>query len=259
MSTYDDLFDIEQRPGGGIRLWTVQLRRQLERVRDANYRYRLSQTPDDDARQEDPGVEDELHGEVYFLVLTVRRVLLFVEALERQVDDPRLSEALEFFHREAPGVSQVRNLFEHVDEYLLDRPGKHMKQIEGRISPVLICRWDADNVVVAYGPGRFDVTLAADAGIRLGETALAVWEAELDRAKAEADDEPVPDTDDGIPRAIQIEIGAYTIIERSGGGPEVNSGRLRAVRVREISEAEAERLRALEDQAPDQATGPAGH
>ncbi len=245
MADYRDLFDIEQRPGAGLGLWTGVLERQLERVRDANYRHRLHHSPVASERREDPGAEDELHGEVYFLVLAIRRVMLFADVLAGQVEDRELDAALTRFRREAPGAREMRNLFEHVDEYLLDRPGKHMKRLEGRVSPVLICRWDADNVVVAYGPERFDATLAATAAIKLGRTALGIWEQALERTKAAGSEEPVPSEDDGVPRALQVQIGVATIIE-GGGGPQVNTGRLRGIRVREITQAEAEELRSRE-------------
>jgi hypothetical protein len=150
---YTDLFDIEQRPGSGVGLWMSVVERQLERVKEVNYRHRLHLSPVQSERKEDVAAESELHGEVYFLVLAIRRVMLFADALARQIEDARLASALARFDRQAPQAREVRNLFEHVDEYLLDMPGKHMRQIDGRVAPVLISRWDADNVVIAYGGG----------------------------------------------------------------------------------------------------------
>jgi hypothetical protein len=149
----------------------------------------------------------------------------------------------------------VRNLFEHVDEYLLDTPGKHMKRVRGRVAPVLISRWDADNVVIAYGEERFDVTLAAVASIELGKSALEVWTGELERVKSTEEDEGVPTEDDGILRAMEIEIGASTVIEGGEAGPEIRTGRLLDVRLREIDEQEAERLRAREGRPADDGDG----
>ena len=178
MASYQDLFDIEQRPGAGLGLWTAQLSRQLDRVRDANLRFRLHSSPVESERRHDEDAEEELHGEVYFLVLAIRRVLRFADALAEKVESKALDCALQRFEREAPSARRARNLFEHIDEYLLDRPRKHMQEFDGRVFPVLICRWDADNVVVAYGQERFDATLAAEAAMELGRSALTVWEAE---------------------------------------------------------------------------------
>jgi hypothetical protein len=126
-----------------------------------------------------------------------------------------------------------------------------MRQIDGRVAPVLISRWDADNVVIAYGGERFDVTLAALAAIELGKAALAAWTEGLARVKGgEQRDEP-PSEEDGIPRVMEVEVGASTVIEGSESGPEVSTGRLLDVRVREIDEDEAERLRALEAERED--------
>jgi hypothetical protein len=45
MVEYLNLFDIEQRPGSGLGLWTAVVERQLERVEEANYRHRLHLSP----------------------------------------------------------------------------------------------------------------------------------------------------------------------------------------------------------------------
>lgn len=248
MVEYLDLFDIEQRPGSGLGLWTAVVERQLERVKEANYRHRLHLSPVESEREEHPEAEAELHGEVYFLVLAIRRVMLFADALAKQVDEEGLTVALEQFEREAPRAREIRNLFEHVDEYLLGTPGKHMRRIDGRVAPVLISRWDADNVVIAYGEERFDVTIAALAAIELGQSALGVWMEELERVKAGEERDQVPSEDDGTLRAMDIEIGASTVIEGGESGPEVSTGRLLDVRLREIDEQEAERMRALESE-----------
>jgi hypothetical protein len=99
---YADLFDIEQRPGSGVGLWTSVVERQLERVKEVNYRHRLHLSPVQSERKEDAAAESELHGEVYFLVLAIRRVMLFADALARQIEDERLILALARFDRQAP-------------------------------------------------------------------------------------------------------------------------------------------------------------
>jgi hypothetical protein len=251
MVEYLNLFDIEQRPGSGLGLWTAVVERQLERVKEANYRHRLHLSPVERERREHAEAEAELHGEVYFLVLAIRRVMLFADALAKQVEDEKLTVALAQFARQAPRAREVRNLFEHVDEYLLDAPGKYMKRIPGRVAPVLISCWDADNVVIAYGEERFDVTLAAVAAIELGKSALEVWLQELERVKGAEGCEEVPTEDDGILRAMEIDISASTVIEGGEAGPEIKTGRLLDVRLREIDEQEAERLRAGERRAAD--------
>lgn len=245
MVDYADLFDMEQRPGSGLELWTSTVERQLDRVRDANYRHRLHARPPGEEQEEHPTAEAELHSEIYFLVLAIRRLLLFTESLAGQLNDERLDSARRRFDQQAPNAKKVRNFFEHIDEYLLDAPGKHMKEIAGRASPVLISRWDCDNVVIAIGTERFDVTLAALAAIELGKEVRPLWDEELERIKAGVTME-IPSEDDGIPRVVEVELGTSAIIEGDETTPTVERGCLRDVRLREIDPEEAERLRARE-------------
>jgi hypothetical protein len=113
------------------------------------------------------------HADVYFLALAIRRVLLFHDVFAKKVDDERLRRARAKFDANAPGAKELRDLYEHLDEYLLDSPRKHVK-FPGRAAPVLICRWDCDNVVVRFGEREIDVTLAALAAIELGRASEAL-------------------------------------------------------------------------------------
>jgi hypothetical protein len=182
---FEDLFDIEKRPGAGLELWTYALERQLERVRDVNYQHRLHHSPVEAERREAPDAEKQLHADVYFLTLTIRRVLLFHALLSKHVSDPRLDEALAAFERVAPQAKTFRDMYEHLDEYLLDSSRKHVKFL-GRASPVLHSRWDCDNVVISFGDDEMDVTLAATAAIELGKVSVAVWDEHME------DVQPVP-------------------------------------------------------------------
>jgi hypothetical protein len=110
MVEYLNLFDIEQRPGSGLGLWTAVVERQLERVKEANYRHRVHLSPVERERKEHPEAEAELHGEVYFLVLAIRRVMLFADALAKQVDEERLRVALAQFERQAPRARGAKPL-----------------------------------------------------------------------------------------------------------------------------------------------------
>src|SRR3954452_17447033 len=113
---FEDLYDIERRPGAGAALWTAAVERQFERVRDANYRHRLHHSLNDDERRDDPDAERQLHADVYFLALAIRRVLLFHDLLAKQVTDPRLTAAREAFNKNAPDATTLRNFYEHLDE-----------------------------------------------------------------------------------------------------------------------------------------------
>lgn len=154
---YEDLFDIEKRPGAGVGLWARAVEMQLERVREANYSHRLHHSPNEQQKREDPDAERRLHADVYFLALAIRRVLLFHDVFAKQVDDERLRRLRAKFDANAPKAKELRDFYEHLDEYLLDRPAKHVK-FAGRAAPVLLCRWDCDNVIVRFGEREIDVT-----------------------------------------------------------------------------------------------------
>jgi len=181
---YEDLFDIEKRPGAGVGLWTRAVEMQLERVREANYRHRLHNSPNERERREDEDAEWRLHADVYFLALAIRRVLLFHDVFAKRVDDQRLRDARAKFDAAAPKAKDLRDFYEHLDEYLLDSPTKHVK-FPGRAAPVLVCRWDCDNVIVRFGEREIDVTLAALAAIELGRASEALWDEHLSRTKRE--------------------------------------------------------------------------
>lgn len=232
---YEDLFDIEKRPGAGLGLWTKAVKRQLDRVRAANYRHRLHHTPNEEEKQEDPDAEPTLQAEVYFLCLGIRRILLFHDLFEKKTSDPRLTEARAEFEAAAPNAKRFRDFFEHLGEYLLDTPSKHVK-FPGRAAPRLQSYWDCDNVLVVMGPHDMDVTLAAVAAIELGEASGAVWDEHMKRSRAEQSTLPPPD--DGVPRVIELTFGRSAIIGTPESPPEVTSGVLLAVRLREADREE---------------------
>lgn len=234
---YEELFDIEKRPGAGVALWTKAVEHQLERVREVNYRHRLHHSPNAVEKRKDPDAERHLHADVYFLALAIRRVLLFHDALAKQVQDVRLAQARQAFTKAAPNAKDLRDFYEHLDEYLLDHPKKHLNII-GRAAPVLLSRWDSDNVVVAFGPLRMDVTIAALAAIELGRASEVIWDRHLDCIKREQHNEDPPPTDDGIPRTIELTFGLSTVIGGDDNPPEITTGVLLGTRVREATDEE---------------------
>src|ERR1700722_4066874 len=179
---YEDLFDIEKRPGAGVGLWTRAVELQLERVREANDAHRRHSHPDEKERHDDPDAERRLHADVYFLALAIRRVLLFHDIFAKHVDDERLQAARAKFDASAPNAKELRDFYEHLDEYLLDSPRKHVK-FPGRAAPVLYSRWSRDDVVVSFGERDINITCAAVAAIELGRESEALWIEHLERIK----------------------------------------------------------------------------
>jgi hypothetical protein len=236
VSSFEDLFTIEQSAGAGLKLWGGAVERQLERVREVNYRHRLHHTPNESQRREDPGALGELQSEVYFLSLAIKRVVLFCDTLEEQVSDPELHRARDRFRQRAGDSVVLRNILEHLDEYLLDRPGKHIKAFEGRVSPVLVSMWEYDNVFIAIGEGRIDITAAAQEAIALAKAGLAVWERHIDLHRSEAG---IPAGDDGVVRMIELRSSVAAVIEgEDENSTRVEVGVLREVGIREATEAE---------------------
>lgn len=233
---YHDLFDLENRPGAGVRLWGSAVAAQFDRVVEANYRHRRNHEHGRSDESEDPDAETRLHTDVYFLALAIRRVLRFHEAIARQIDDARLHAAREEFLRRAAHASEFRDFYEHLDEYLLGKGRKQRKQaVRNRIAPVLRSRWDCDNLVVRFGAAEMDITLAAKAAIALSEATAAVWEEHLDRARGDSE---VPEEDDGVPRMLEITKSLSTVIGGEDEGYQVSTGVLLDVRVREATPAE---------------------
>lgn len=244
-TAYEDLYDAEKRPGAGVALWTRGVGRQLARVREVNYRHRLSHSPNPEEQRDDPDAEWQLHCDVYFLALAVRRVVLFTDLFRRSSGDGRLEAAQKAFDEAAPAAKDLRDFLEHLDEYLLDSDRKHMK-FPGRAAPVLRLRWDGDDVVVLFGPKELDLTLAAVAAIRLGRATTEVWEEHLAAALSSRPRDDPPEYDDGIKRMLEVTMGRSTIIgDVRRGEPEVITGTMIDVRVRE---ATSEEIAESEDQ-----------
>ena len=230
---YEDLFDIEKRPGAGVGLWTRAVELQLERVRQANYSHRLHNSQNEKEQEDDPDAERRLHADVYFLALSIRRVLLFHDVLAEHVEDARLRHARGKFDASAPKAKELRDFYEHLDEYLLDSPRKHVK-FEGRAAPMLHLRWDCDNVVVSFGECEVDITLAAVAVIELGRESEALWNEHLERLKRENLSLEPPPTDDGIARVLAVTMGVSTTIGGEDEGHIKHTGVLLNVEVREV-------------------------
>src|SRR4051812_903394 len=196
---YADLFDIENRPGAGVRLWGRTVEQQLARVIEASDRQRLGNAPDRPEGTKDADADRALHSDTYFLALAVRRVLRFADAIAEQISDERLDRARDEFVAVAPQLKDMRDIYEHLDEYLLgEGQAQRHGRIADRIAPILELRWDCANVVVRFGSQSLDLTLAAQAAIRLADATAAIWEEHLDATREDKD----PPPDDGIARML---------------------------------------------------------
>ena len=233
---YEDLFDIENRPGAGVRLWGKAVEDQIERVVVAGNHHRQNNAPDGvhipegERLEHDPDAERRLHTEVYFLALAIRRVLLCVEAISKQISDARLAQARATFVAAAPQAKDFRDFFEHLDEYLLGSGRAQQEgRVAGRISPILRLRWGQANVVVDFGGATLDVTAAGEAAVKLAEEAGNVWEEYRDKALKKTAEEP---PDDDVPRMLEVTTSTSTVIGGKDEGHMVTTGILLGVNVR---------------------------
>lgn len=241
---YEDLFDIENRPGAGVRLWGKAVEDQIQRVVIAGNRHRQNHAPDGvhipegERLEHDPDAERRLHAEVYFLALAIRRVILFHEAISEQISDTRLAQARAAFVATAPWAKEFRDIFEHLDEYLLGAGRAQQKgRIAGRISPILRLRWGQANVVVDFGGATLDVTAAGEAACKLADATGNVWEEYRDKALTTTGEEP---PDDGVPRIVEATTSISTVIGGEDEGYVVTTGILLGVDVRPARPDETE-------------------
>jgi hypothetical protein len=233
---YEDLFDIENRPGAGVRLWGKAVEDQIRRVVVAGNQHRQNNAPDGvhipegERIKPDPEAERRLHTEVYFLALSIRRVLLFHEAISKQIRDARLAQARATFVAAAPQAKDFRDFFEHLDEYLLGAGRAQQEgRVAGRISPILRLRWGQANVVVDFGGATLDVTAAGEAAVKLAEATETVWEEDRDKARTKTAEEPC---DDGVTRMLEVTTSTSTVIGGEDEGHIVTTGILLGVNVR---------------------------
>jgi hypothetical protein len=186
--------------------------------------------PEDERLSPDPDAERRLHTEVYFLAVSIRRVLLFHDAISKQIADPGLAEARQAFVAAAPEAKDFRDFFEHLDEYLLGQGrAQQAGQIADRVSPVLNLSWGAPNVVVRFGDAALDVTEAGLAAVTLAETTSEIWERHLDAVRKRS---VPPPADDGIQRMLEVTQSTSTVIGSEEEGYVVTTGVLLDVSVR---------------------------
>ena len=158
---------------------------------------------------------------------------MFHDVFAKRVQDSRLQQARAKFDASAPTAKELRDFYEHLDEYLLDSPRKHV-DFEGRAAPMLRLRWDCDNVVVSFGKREIDITLAAVAALELGHESEALWDEHLERIKREKPSSGPPPTDDGIERVLAVTMGVSTTIGGEDEGHIKHTGVLLGVEVREV-------------------------
>lgn len=209
MTLFDTLYDLEKRAGAGVGLWGQAVSQQAERLAEANRRHQGASSAGGAAGRSE--WEQQLHIDAYFLVLAVRRVLLFHDALARHVEDNRLADARHRFISIAGNAERLRHFYEHIDEYLLDSDEK-VQKFNGPSAPVIHLVRGRPDLVVSFGKRSLNVTRAAAAAVRLAETTQTVWSEAMERER------PIVErpSGDGL-HLIHADFGVTTLIDDRPG------------------------------------------
>lgn len=153
------------------RHWTFAIRMQLARI-DAT---RLELSELGPARQR----YDALGIDVHFMLIGVRHVLRYQAKYVELVNDDRLRRGLENFEATAIDSAYLRNMLEHLDEYVIGK-GEHQRKISAaprELQPMFVeasGQPDADFDFV-LGNLSIPIRATADAAIELGELLETVW------------------------------------------------------------------------------------
>jgi hypothetical protein len=122
---------------------------------------------------------DALGIDVHFMLIGVRHVLRYQAKYVELMKDDRLRRGLEDFEATAIDSAYLRNLLEHLDEYVIGK-GEHQRKISAaprELQPMFVeasGQPDADFDFV-LGDLSIPVRATADAAIELGELLETVW------------------------------------------------------------------------------------
>lgn len=185
MNRDDDLLmDLGVKASAGMVHWGTAVRLQLERAREArdqdrdNMRHtnvEMQRTPVGEQMPPEPFPEAHrrLHIDTYFLVLAIRNVLRFHDAIQKQLNDAELRRARADFDRRAPNAKDFRDLYEHLDAYI---SGKGRQAPGYAAAPVLALSWTEDTLHVRFvGHPDLDVIEAGEAAIELAQITARAW------------------------------------------------------------------------------------
>lgn len=107
---------------------------------------------------------DIMEADVHFLAIALRRLRRCAELL-RHVPSiwPSVQTAIEDFDRALPQLNAFRNAFEHLEDYAIDEPGRHHKEVSRRDLQV----WTATSQGLEWKGGTFDAGICRPAAERL--------------------------------------------------------------------------------------------
>ncbi len=202
MSASEDLLlDLGVRPSAGMNHWGASVRTQLKRVREARDELLSDsrRSADHNARQingedvgplpeaEHPEADHRLHMDTHFLVIAMRNVLRDHDAITKRMESSdRLVKVKAEFMKTAPSVTDFRNFYEHLDEYIAGTGNAQKSgEIEGPASPQLHLSWTRDVLGVRFGSLHLDVIKAAEAAAKLADDTFDIWHTAIRKQQSE--------------------------------------------------------------------------
>ena len=158
-------FRLGTEQSGNLHLWRDAVVMQTARLRQVQAEGREGKQFDFDA---------------HFLFVAIRNGLRFAERVQDVVKDERLGKELAAFVREFPAANDLRDVFTHLDEYVLDQGHLQPAGRSKRKGEVALgsssWRVDAeDDAVVAFGPFAIKLFAVAAEARKVLDLAAEVW------------------------------------------------------------------------------------
>ncbi len=122
---------------------------------------------------------DALEIDVHFMLVAIRQILRYGEKYAKLIDDERLQRGLAAFAAAAPNLAHLRDMLEHLDEYVTGE-GRFQEKISmepRRLLPIFVetSRDPEEDFELLLGDYSIPVKGAAEAAIMLGELLEEVW------------------------------------------------------------------------------------
>lgn len=118
-----------------------------------------------------------LRNEVHFLLIAVRNALRFCEGLRDLHSDPDVRTAIVDFQRAQPSADLLRNVHEHVDEYMAG--GGHQRARFPQSPTAGSIEVREDDVVYEIGGIEFSIGPMVSAALKLTERVIRATQRRL--------------------------------------------------------------------------------
>jgi hypothetical protein len=151
---------------------TVILERAISLVNEAMFTVELQRRRVRSTEPEDERFIFRRWADLQFLVVALRRLRRVAPiAAKGQSAAPTILSAVKAFEASLPGLATMRNVGEHIDDYALDNPKRHHKQIDSRM--LQAGSWDGSTY--SWLDGCINVDAAYDAAMDLHRAVTQVF------------------------------------------------------------------------------------